>query len=797
MKKIFNIISLLAVSVAILSGCKDELVDTNQYAEAGVALNVYGPQPVMRGGELRFLGSNLDKITEVIIPGVSPITEINVVKAGVPSEIRIIVPKDGPEPGVVTLVAADGKEIVSKTALTYLEPIELESFSPSSVKADDVLTIKGDYLNLIHEVIFSEEVIVPEKEFISHSRYEIKVKVPVEARTGVIGVGDIDETLEENADLIPNVIYSEDELAVAQPEVASMTAERYVPEASVKISGKNLQYVATLNLPGAPAVDFTVNAAGTELEFALPAAAQDGTAILVAKSGVEVEAGEYETVVPTSLKSSPSPVKAGATLTISGNDLDLVTGIDLPGVSGVEYETAGTITLAMPETATEGDATLWMANGKSVTVAFTLVKPEFASFSENPAAAGSDIVISGTNLDLVKSVTFGGNLTVEVESAETEITVAVPTTAETGVVKLNLANGTSVDCESLTVNKPTACFITELPGSDVEIHGGQVLVVPVENEDKLESVEVNGESVKFMLNGKSLYVCLPDMAGKGTVVRLISSNGAVEYTINCIPNNIIEKVIWSGSFDLGSWSNNFEMKPAGLFDGIEVGQRIRIYGTPTGDMFQVKVNDGMWSGISISEMGEGKDCFEPDSPGSAKLSSEGYIEFLITEEIQDRLVNRGDWGNSIIFNGQNFIITKVTYYVEIPLEVTIFEGPVSLTWGDGVRFGLATSYFEGLSAGSKMIIYFTQTENWGQVQFNDGYWTNISFEELGGPVLTTDIVGDKSVTRFELTLTQSILDTILANKGDYFGVNSAYQGNGTVAFVIQGSDWIIEKITVL
>ena len=192
MKKIFNIISLLAVSVAILSGCKDELVDTNQYADAGVALNVYGPQPVMRGGELRFLGSNLDKITEVIIPGVSPITEINVVKAGVPSEIRIIVPKDGPEPGVVTLVAADGKEIVTKTSLTYLEPIELESFSPASVKADDVLTIKGDYLNLIHEVVFSDEVIVSEKDFTSHTRYEIKVRVPVEARTGVIGVGDID-----------------------------------------------------------------------------------------------------------------------------------------------------------------------------------------------------------------------------------------------------------------------------------------------------------------------------------------------------------------------------------------------------------------------------------------------------------------------------------------------------------------------------------------------------------------------------------------------------------------------------
>ena len=68
MKKIFNIFSLIAVSASLLCGCKGELVDTNQYAEAGVALNVYGPQPVMRGGELRFLGSNLDRVVEVIIP---------------------------------------------------------------------------------------------------------------------------------------------------------------------------------------------------------------------------------------------------------------------------------------------------------------------------------------------------------------------------------------------------------------------------------------------------------------------------------------------------------------------------------------------------------------------------------------------------------------------------------------------------------------------------------------------------------------------------------------------------------
>lgn len=773
MKKFFKIFSLLAVSAALFSGCKNEVLDTNQYADSGVVLNVYGPQPVMRGGELRFLGSNLDKVTEVIIPGTGPVTEINVVKAGVPSEIRIIVPKDGPEPGLLTLKTADGNEIVTKTPLSYSEPVVLESFSPASVKAGDVLSIKGDYLNLIHEVIFSENVKVSEKYFKKHERYEIQVAVPVEARSGVIGIADLDESDPANAELLPNVIYSEEELTVAQPEVTSMTAARYIAGASVKISGKNFQYVAALNLPGAAGVEFSVNASNTEISFILPDTAQDGVAVLVAKSGVEIVAGEYETVVPSGLSATPAPVKAGAQLTISGKDLVLVSAVDLPGAAGVEFEGGEAIKLTVPETATEGDATLTMENGKSVTVAFTLVKPVFSAYSENPAAAGSTITISGTDLDLVKSVTFGGDITVEVEASAEIIEVAVPTTAANGAVKLNLANGTSVECEALTVNKPSACYITELPAEGSEIYGGTVLIVPVENEDKLESVEVNGEAVKFLLNGKELYICLPDMAGKGSIVRLISSNGAVEYSIDCIPNNIIEKVIWSGSFDLGSWSNNFEMKPAGLFEGIEVGQRIRIYGTPTGDFFQVKVNDGMWAAIAIDEMGAGKDCFEPDSPGSQTLASGGYIEFVITEAIQDALLNKGDWGNSIIFNGMNFIITKVTYYVEIPMDVTIWEGdaiaedwanqPMLLTDG-GAEFAA-----NGVKVGSTIYFYITPLEADWKLQIVEGHWgptyasiCSIGNDTEGGKFVEYDLDGNGG--RFALEVSQEIYDAAMTQQ---------------------------------
>ena len=67
MKKINSVFTLLVMALIGLSltGCSKDNLDTNQYV-GGVSLNVYGPSPVMRGGQLRFLGSNLDQVREVI-----------------------------------------------------------------------------------------------------------------------------------------------------------------------------------------------------------------------------------------------------------------------------------------------------------------------------------------------------------------------------------------------------------------------------------------------------------------------------------------------------------------------------------------------------------------------------------------------------------------------------------------------------------------------------------------------------------------------------------------------------------
>ena len=176
MKKIFNFTSLLALCMALmlpaLTSCDNDDFDTQQY-KGGVNLNVWGPRPVARGGELRFLGSGMDQITSITLPGSGDVTDIKVISS---EEIRITVPQNA-EPGFVVLHHAKG-EIKSITELTFTEPISLDEMSPMTVKPGQTLALKGDYLNLIEEVIFAEDVVVAQEDFISQSRYEITLVVP-------------------------------------------------------------------------------------------------------------------------------------------------------------------------------------------------------------------------------------------------------------------------------------------------------------------------------------------------------------------------------------------------------------------------------------------------------------------------------------------------------------------------------------------------------------------------------------------------------------------------------------------
>ena len=716
---------MLAVCLAVLSGCNKEEISTDQFPKE-VSVVSYGPLPVMRGGQLRFIGTNLEQVKEVILPGVPSVTDIQVVQRGVPSEIRITVPKDGPEPGQVILRTSAGTELLPPTPISFSEPIAFESFSPSSVKPGEVVTLKGDYFNLIHEVVFSDEVIVSEKDFVSRSRYEIQVTVPAEARTGKIAVGDLDETDPENEGLFPNLILSEGELTVTLPEVLAVSADRYKAGETITVSGKNLQFTASVKMTGAVVENLSVSNDGTKLTFVQPDDAQSGPWFLIARSGVEIPAGELVCVVPTDLAVAPVPVKAGATLTITGKDLDLVKSVQLPNAGEVEFQFGEALSFIVPASAQEGEVSLVLINDEVVTVGYTLVKPVFGAFSVNPAAAGSPLTITGTDLDLVTSVTFGGDLKVDVENPSGEaVTVSVPTLAQSGVVKLNLANGTSVECEELSVDTPQACYILELPEAGTEIYGGTVLIVPVANEDKLVEVQVNGQTVNYLLNGTMLYISLPDTAASGTVLSLVSSNGTVEYTIDCIPNTIQKKVIWSGSWDCGNWGGNQDLA-YGAFDWTTVEAGTKMVMEFTQDSSQ-----GWWQ-IALRHGDNWGDL--PENTFFELAAGQTSLEVELTQIMLDDLIaNMG-----LIITGCNYTLTKITLVTEISLEKdlagfvsnmggTPITYPYAFTWSDDGRFTLSQELLLNeihVKKGSVFLVY-KNAENTGQVQINDSDWGTI------------------------------------------------------------------------
>lgn len=753
MKKINNIFTLLVMALMGLSlaACSNDDFDTNQY-QGGVSLNAFGPSPVMRGGQLRFIGSNLDQIREVRIPGVDAITTIEVVKAGVPSEIRVTVPHDGPEVGNVVLVANNDEEITTKSTLTYTEGIVIKSITPSAMPGD-VIEIKGDedgYLNLIHSMAFADNVVVSEKDFLEHDRYTIKVKVPEDAKTGKLQFYTADLTVGDAAKLDYQIVLSDDRLIVGTPTVAKVKGRNEVDAEgtitakageTVTVTGDYMQLIKAVKVGGVEITELTIAEDGKSLSFVLPAEAPDGAIDLVCKSDVEVPAAMVETVKPSDCVAAPAPVKAGAALTISGKDMDLVTAVEFDNADALSGEAISVaadkvVVTAVPETATEGKLRLVMANGQKVEVEFTLVKPTATGYNVNPASAGSTIQITGTDLDLVKSVDFGGaeaNVEKDDVSADgTTLNVKVPMAAKSGAPVLKLANGVTINAPELTIKEAVFCYVTELPGEDAELHAGQTFVLPIANGDKLTGVEIAGKACQFIVSGNTLTVGAPDNAKKGTSVRLISSNGEITYKIDFIPNSEITTVIWTGAFAAGNWAQGFQTLAWGGYDWSKVTPGTELVVTfgvdPAVGYCQMRFANGNWAALPGTTELEGS-----DKDGNIAMSNDAKeYRLVLTQAMIDKLTENG-----LVICGAGFILTKVALVEHISLEVdlaglvktnagTDITYPFSFAWAAAGQINLTKDFLLGLGVkkGSKLIVYKDPTAK-GQVQINNSSWSAI------------------------------------------------------------------------
>ncbi len=730
-KLLYVLMAVCSLLLTAVSCSEDNQLDTNQY-KGGVSLNAFGPSPVARGGQIRFVGSGLDQITSVVFPGNVEVTDITKVDD---KTIMVTVPKDGPEVGKIELKYAGGS-LFTESDITYTEPISIDNISPSKVKAGDLLTLEGDYLNLMNAVVFAIGDTIYEDQFQEHTRYKISLYVPAEAQTGKVAVTDGEQVVECEGNLI-----------VTLPAVASIAdLSGKKPGDSITIAGTDFDLITRLTVADED-TEFSINGEATTVTFTLPENTPDSAAIAVyPASEVEVIIAYIGMQMPTDVVATPATeLRSGDKITITGNNLDVVSGVTFPNVEAAvapEEQSATSFVVTVPEGAQSGDLVLTCKSGATQTLAISTAKPELTAYNPVPVSAGSSLTITGKNLDLISSVTFaeGCVVTAFTSQSERELVLTVPVVAVTGVLNIVMSNGETVDFSSLDVDSPVFCFIPEMPGDDVELKAGQMFTVSVVNADKLTGVQIDGTDCQYILVGDQLNIGIPENAGYSSKLRLISSNGEVTYDLSVIPNTEQTFVIWTGALDLAGWSFNWtfgentystgESATAFVDMGLLEGDVIRVWATNYNDWWQVQFFDGHWG--AQTEIGNATGLGNGNNINSGIYDlSVGYIEIPVTATLVEQLTTLTDWGYCWIMQGEGIIINKIDVKRTISLETTLWKGEAdlgswSINWqiGDGTFGADNPNMFveQELKAGKTIRVYATAKSDWWQIQFFDGHW---------------------------------------------------------------------------
>jgi len=346
--------------------------------------------------------------------------------------------------------------------------VELLSFGPSGVQIGDTISFIGNNLDKVTAIVFTGDS-VAKSSFLTQTPDLIKVIVPPLVQRGKVILrtpeGDV-------VSLTPIDFFVEMTLTGIETERPGWTTR---PGSNITITGTNLNWIKQIDFYNKTNViaitdTFFVSQSPTKIVVTVPLTAQTGQLALYlagTKATKYVLQDNLNIVLPVITDMSPNPVYGGKDqLTITGTDLDLVTGIMLTHVTDTIKKfishTATKIVIAPPAETAPGAVTLYpysLFPSPSATP-LNVVLPAITGLSPNPVARGSQLTITGTNLDLVTEIAMKGVpdriKTFDSQSA-TQVLLTVPQEAIFGQVTVySLAGVPIVSADTLAYVGDTA-----------------------------------------------------------------------------------------------------------------------------------------------------------------------------------------------------------------------------------------------------------------------------------------------------------------------------------------------------
>ncbi|MBV4356771.1 IPT/TIG domain-containing protein [Pinibacter aurantiacus] len=435
--KINYIVRLLLLTVIIAPLCFIACKKDSAPANDGMTqLLSFGPTGANPGDTIRFFGNNLEKVTEIDFENAKVASNKFVRQSS--TEIYVVVPVET-EKGYVTLKSSTG-DVKSKTEFNIGIATTVTSIT-STARPGENVTIKGNYLNWVTAVTFTDGKVAT--QFVSQSLNELVVKVPDDAQTGtlVLAYGGTDSSFVE----------TKDTLHVTLPMATGFAPNPIKHQSNVTIKGTDLDLTKKVYFNGVPnAITNFVSKTATELVVKVPDSTETGKVMLEAASGVKSTSQvDLQIILPVVTALAPNPIKHQTNLTITGTNLDLTKKVYFTGapdaITTFVSQSATQLVVKVPAGAQDGKITLEAGSVKSSSsMDLKLVWPVATSLSPNPIDPETDLTITGTNLDLVTAVAIQNADPVKtfVSQTATQIVLKVPKGVAEGKVTMSVLNST-------------------------------------------------------------------------------------------------------------------------------------------------------------------------------------------------------------------------------------------------------------------------------------------------------------------------------------------------------------------
>lgn len=300
------------------------------------------------------------------------------------------------------------------------------------------------------------------------------------------------------------------------PSLISFTPTSAGPGTTVTITGINLANVSAISFGGSAATSYN-SVSATSITAVVPSNATSGNVTVTNSAGSVSLQGFVFIPKPVITSFTPLSAGPGATVTITGTNLNGATSVSFGGTPAVSFNVVSATSItALVGSGTSGVVSVTTPGGTATLVGFTFVpQPTVTSFNPSVGGPGVPIIIIGTNFTGTTAVSFGG-------VAASSFTVLSATS-----IKAAVAIGASGDISIIT------------PGGIGTISGFtyDVTVTAIEPMSSIEELVVeifpnptHGSEINFKLHksweGKLARLAITDISGRVAYANMITCQSA-------------------------------------------------------------------------------------------------------------------------------------------------------------------------------------------------------------------------------------------------------------------------------